>query len=501
MNFLVIDVGTSGCRAAVVSAEGEILSQSRCPIRIDQPRVAFAEIDTDRLWSLVQQVIRSEVNKHPGITLDAIGVSAMLGYVFLDKSDQPLMPAITYADNRATVETDDIRQIFSDEKFCAITGRKPSPLLLAPKIKWLAKNRPQTAKKLEHIIGLKDEIIRRLSGEIQTDVAHLDYSGLYNVYTGKLEADILDALNIKPGLLAAAAPATAMAGTVSAAAAAQLGLTAGTPVITGSSDGTTAMYGAGVLDEGTAVLVSGTTDVLMFCSRQAPRNPGQVLSVNSAMLPGAYLVGGPLGLSGGCLQYFEQLLQTSTAKLEKKITNLLPGSDGLLVLPGLTGERSPYWKEYLTGAIAGLTPNHKSEHFLRAVMEGCAFRILKLLDILSQNQLHPRTLNLVGGGANLDVWNQIRADISGLEIQKPLVTEATCLGTALFCMAGLDKSRTLPEISGTWIKFAKRFKPNPERTQIYKKLARLFENYIETNLKLYQELDKFKRHITTDKSP
>jgi xylulokinase len=149
----------------------------------------------------------------------------------------------------------------------------------------------------------------------------------------------------------------------------------------------------------------------------------------------------------------------------------------------------------LTGAIAGLTPNHKSKHFLRAVMEGCAFRILKLLDILSQNQLHPRTLNLVGGGANLDVWNQIRADISGLEIQKPRVTEATCLGTALFCMAGLDKSRTLPEISGTWIKVAKRFKPNPERSQIYKKLARLFENYIETNLKLYQELDKFKRQI------
>jgi len=494
MNFLVVDVGTSGCRAAVVSADGEILSQSRCPIRIDQPRVSFAELDTDRLWPLVRQVIRSEVNNHPGMTFDAIGVSGMHGYVFLDKTGQPLMPAITYADNRATVETDEIRQIISDEKFCAITGRKPSPLLLAPKIKWLARHRPQTAKKLEHIIGLKDEIIRRLSGEIQTDVAHLDYSGLYNIYTGRLEPDILDALNIKPGLLAAAAPATAIAGTVSAAAAAQLGLTAGTPVITGSSDGTTAMYGAGVLDEGTAVLVSGTTDVMMLYSRQTPRNPGQVLSVNSAMLPGAYLVGGPLGLSGGCLQYFEQLLQTSAARLEKKITNLLPGSDGLLVLPGLTGERSPYWKEFLTGAIAGLTPNHKSEHFLRAVMEGCAFRVLKLLGILSQNQLHPRTLNLVGGGANLDVWNQIRSDICGLEIQKPSATEATCLGTALFCMAGLDKSRTLPEISGAWIKVAKRFKPNPERTHRYKKLSRLFESYIESNTDVSKGLSEF-RHL------
>jgi xylulokinase len=493
MNFLVIDIGTSGCRAAVVSGTGEILSRSRGPIRIDHPRASFAEIDTDRLWLLVQQVIRSEVNKHPGITFDAIGVSGMLGYVFLDKADQPLMPAITYADNRATLETEKIRQLVPDEKFFAITGRKPSPLLLAPKIKWLERHRPDTVKKLARVIGLKDEIIRRLSGATQTDVAHLDYSGLYNVYTAKPASDILDALGIKPGLFAAPAPATAIAGSLSAAAAAKLDLTRGTPVISGSSDGTTAMYGAGILADGKAVLVSGTTDVLMMCCKSAPRNPSIALSVNSGMLPGTYLVGGPLGLSGGSLQYFEQLLQTSVTELEKKIADLAPGSDGLLIFPGLTGERAPYWKAYLTGTITGLTPSHKSEHLLRAVMEGCALRTLKLLDILSQNQFRPRALNIVGGGANIDVWNQIRSDVSGLEIQKLAITEATCLGTALFCMAALDKARSLPEISAEWIKVAKRFRPNRERTRTYKKLARLFEIHIETNTDVYQGLNEFKR--------
>jgi len=181
MNFLAIDVGTSACRATVVSGKGEILSQSRCPVRIDQPRPSFAEIDTDRLWLAVQKVIRSEIDKHPGITFAAIGVSAMLGYVFLDKAGRSLMPAITYADNRATVEMKKIRQLFPEEKFFAITGRRSSPLLLAPKIKWLVKHRPDAARKLDRIIGLKDDIIRRLSGNIQTDVAHLDYSGLYNI--------------------------------------------------------------------------------------------------------------------------------------------------------------------------------------------------------------------------------------------------------------------------------------------------------------------------------
>ncbi|MCP4625035.1 MAG: hypothetical protein GY850_16135 [bacterium] len=493
MNFLTIDIGTSGCRASVVSGRGEILSQSRFPIRIDQPQASFAEIDPDRLWLIIQQAVRSEADKHPGVTYDAMGVSGMLGYVFLDKADQPLMPAVTYADNRSSVETEELRKLCPDEEFLAITGRKLSPLLLAPKIKWLEKHRPETVKRMAHIIGLKDEIVRRLSGKVQTDFAHLDYSGFYNVHTGEFEPDILDALDIKPDLFAAPAPAASIAGPLTAAAAKQLGLTGGTPVINGSSDGTTAMYGGGVLDDEKAVLVSGTTDVLMLSCTSPPRNPGHDLCVNSGILPGVYLVGGPLGLSGGSLQYFERLLQTSVAQSESRIDSLPPGSNGLLIFPGLTGERAPYWKEYLTGAIIGLTQNHKSEHLLRAVMEGCALRILKLLDILSQNRLKPRIINVVGGGAKMDVWNQIRSDVTGLEIQKLSITEATSLGTALFCMAALDKTRSLQKISGDWIKAASRYSPNRENTQAYKKLARLFENHIATNTNVYQGLNEFRR--------
>ena len=114
MNFLVVDCGTSGCRASVVSEAGAIRSQSRRQMRIDHPRPEFAEVDTDRLWHLVQTVIRAEIGKHPGITFDAVGVSAMLGYVFLDKTGCPLMPAVIYADNRAADEAEEIRRLFEN---------------------------------------------------------------------------------------------------------------------------------------------------------------------------------------------------------------------------------------------------------------------------------------------------------------------------------------------------------------------------------------------------
>jgi xylulokinase len=456
---------------------------------------------TDRLWQEVRKVIGSEVEKHPGITFEAVGVSTMLGYVFLDKTGRPLMPAIVYADNRATAEMEELRRIFSEEKFFAITGRRPSPLLLAPKLMWLARHRPDLVRHLSCIIGLKDDIIRRMTGSLRTDFTHLDYSGVYNVAGGTFAADILDAVHIKESLFPAPLPATAVAGTLSREASGQLGLPQGTPVITGSSDGTSAMYGAGVLEEGSAVLVSGTTDVMMMCCSSAPADPGHVLSINTGLLPATYLVGGPLGLSGGALQYFEQLLQTSARALEEKIDALPPGSDGLLVLPGLTGERAPYWQAGLTGGIIGLTPDHNSCHLLRAVMEGCALRILKLLDVLSQNRLSPQRLNIVGGGAGIDVWNRIRSDVTGMPVRKLSITEATSLGTAVFCKAGLDDTRSLREISGEWINVAEQFTPNPEHTRAYKRLSRLFESCIQAGMDVYQGLGEFRRQIKTEETP
>ena len=495
MNFLVVDCGTSVCRASVISGNGDTLSLSRRQIRIDHPRPSFAEIDAGYLWNQVRKVIISEVEKHPDITFDAIGVSTMLGYVLLDKTPAPLMPAIIYMDNRAVAEIAEMKQLFSEARLFAITGRRSSPLLLAPKIKWLYKNRADVIKKLDHIIGLKDEIVRRLTGNIRTDFAHLDYSGCYNVHKGELESDIIDAVGIKKALFPSPTPATEIAGTVSADVAGQLGLTCGTPVITGSSDGTTAMYGAGVLEKGRAVLVSGSTDVLMMRCESAVQDPAHILSINTGMLPGTFLVGGALGLSGGALHYFEKMLQTSADKLADNIADLPPGSDGLLVFPGLTGERSPFWKEYLTGGIAGLSLHHKNEHILKALMEGCAFRILRLLKAMSASHLKPKGLNIVGGGANIDVWNHIRSDVTGMVIRKLFHTEATSLGTAMFCNAGIDSSRSLLEVTRDWIEVEKCYSPDPDATDRYKKIAAIFDRYMNDNENIYRRLNELSMHL------
>ncbi|MDY0039069.1 MAG: FGGY family carbohydrate kinase [Desulforhabdus sp.] len=488
MGFLVIDNGTSQCRAAVVSATGKLVSASRAPVKIDMRPHAIAEVDTEHVWHQVMEVITAEVQKHPGVLFDAVGVSAMLGYVFLDKHNRPLMPAIIWMDNRATAEAKTIQDRISEEELYRRTRRRLSPELLAPKLLWLSRNRPEVFGRIEKVIGLKDDIARRLTGGVSTDVAHLNYTLLYNIGEGRIDLDLADAFGLPASFFPPARRAADLAGVVSESAARATGLKSGTPVIVGSSDGTTAMYGGGILEDRKAVLVSGTTDVLMIRSPSLLHDPSHTLSVNTGMVPGSFLVGAAMGLSGGTMQQMGALLQTSVKHHEEKIAALNPGSQGLLFFPGLSGERAPYWKDFITGGMIGLTLIHRAEHIFRAVMEGTSFRLLRLLRSLEENDLSPKALNVVGGCAGMEVWNQIRADVLGLEVITLPVSEATVLGTALFCRAALDKSSSLAELAADWLSGGKTYWPNRNVTEQYKRFFELFNRYIQTTEEIYKGL-------------
>jgi xylulokinase len=468
---------------------------------VGHPAPGFAEVDTDHLWFLVQKVITEALASHPRTSIDAVGVSAMLGWVFLDANRQPLAPAFIYMDNRAVKETAEMLQLIPGEQLFAKTGRRASPLALAPKIKWLKKNRPAVFLRVAHVIGLKDDIIRRLTGAIVTDFAHLNYSMLFNITEGRLDADILDALEIKDSFFAAPSLPTCMAGTVRPAVARKLGLPSGLPVIIGSSDGTSAMYGGGILEEKTAVLMSGTTDVFMMGTGMLVTDLTHTLNINTAAVPDTFLVGGPLGFSGATINYLQDILQTSVEKLQGGIAGLPPGADGLLFLPGLSGERAPYWMEYVTGSIVGLTVQHREKHILRAAMEATAFRILKLLDILRENRLRPAAINVVGGGSQLDVWNQIRADVTGLQIRKLAGLEATCLGTALFCKAALDPALSLKNLCRAWIKSEHQFFPEPKNRAHYRQLAELFNEYIQISAPVFKRLSALRKQPGCPEQP
>lgn len=489
MSYLVIDFGTSSCRASIVSSQGTILSQSQEPVEISVTGT-FAEIAPDLVWRIVQKVIQAEIAKHSDEQIDVVGVGAMLGYVFLGSDHTPLRPAIIWMDNRAQVETEEMLQVFPEDDVYRRTGRKMSPELLAPKLLWLRKH--EQFGKIATVIGLKDEIIRRLTGTVQTDYAHANYTVLYNVHRGEFDQDVASALNISLDLFPAVHPATDVVGVVSTSCARQLGIQEGIPVVCGSSDGTTAMYGGGILNKDRAVLVSGTTDVLMMLSPEGVDDQSGILSLNTGMAKGTYVIGGVMGLSGGTLNRFGTLFQWPLDEIIEQVRYVQPGSGGLLCIPGLSGERAPYWKENLTGSLLGLTLDHQPEHIIRALFEGTAYRIKQLIRILQKNNLFPRGINMVGGCSGIDSWNQIRADVTGLEVVRLRETEATSLGTALFCRTGIGESTTLQEATAEWIQAERIYQPVSEDHETYLKLAEIFEKYIMRTEGIYEHLKDYR---------
>lgn len=487
MSYLVIDFGTSNCRASIFSDQGKVVSRFRELVEV-QVQGLLAEVDTDYVWSIVVRVIDQVIKKSCDEVIEAVGVSSMLGYVFLDSKNEPVRPAIIWMDNRAGTEANEIRELFNDDYLYRKTGRRISPELLAPKILWLRKNEQENYKKIRKIIGLKDEIVRRLTGAVGTDYAHLNYTYLYNISSRRIDEDIAYGLKIDKDFFSEGKSAEEITGWISEECSHRTGLTAGIPVINGSSDGTTAMYGGGILDHGKAVLVSGTSDVLMTKANHKIDDKSCTLSINNAMTAGSYVVGGAMGLSGGTLDRITKLFNWNIKKIIGEIEKVRPGSEGLLFTPGLSGERAPYWSENFSGSIVGLNINHEPEHIVRALFEGISFRILRLIRIMDSNGLNPESISVVGGGSAIEIFNQIRADITGLPVVSLKNAEATSLGIAVFCRKGIENLSSLEEASRGWIIPSKVYQPDLKLNERYLERYKIFDSYIETTMELHNSL-------------
>lgn len=478
MSFLVIDCGTSACRASCISEKGVLTAQVKQPVQVYTTLDHKAEINPDELWQSVTTAVKELVRLSPDQKIDAIGVSSLLGYVFLDRENQPLTPAIIWMDNRAVVEAEELLTHFGAAALYEKTGRRLSSELLAPKLLWLQRHEPELYRKIAKIIGLKDELVKRITGVLQTDYAHLDYSALFNIARKQLDQELLAFFDLQPAIFPEPVASMQIVGHLSSSMAQEWGLPAGIPVISGTSDGTTAMYGGGVTEDGAAVLVSGTTDVLMYKTSAFFIDPHQALSINTGMLDNMYLAGGAMGLSGGAIHYFNQLLNAPFQTVLDDIQAIPPGSEGLLLLPGLSGERAPYWNPRLSGGLLGLGLQHRAQHIYRAIMEGTAFRIRRVLDIMRANGLVPEKLVISGGCAEFDCWNQIRADVLGMEIMLADVREATSLGAAMFCRTALDPAITLAEVAQEWIGYRSVYHPDPDHVEQYHHIYAQFNEYL-----------------------
>jgi xylulokinase len=440
--FMGIDISTTSAKALIINEQGNVVGLGSTPQPISQPQPLWSEQNPDDWWDGVMTSIRLAIQE-AGISAEAIqgiGLTGQMhGLVMLDASGKVLRPAILWNDQRTQKQCDEITEIIGFERLIALTGNRALTGFTAPKILWVKENEPEVYDQCAHVLLPKDFIRYKLSGDYATDLA--DGSGmlLMNVAQRQWSDEVIDALGIPREWMPTAYEGTQITGIVSAEAAALTGLVAGTPIVGGGGDQAAGAVGMGCVSPDKIGVTVGTSGVVFAPLAQYAYEPEGRLHAFCHSVPGQWHFMGVMLSAAGSLQWYRDTLAPDVAfdQLLEEAASVEPGSDGLLFLPYLTGERTPHPNPNARGAFVGLTTRHTRGHMTRAVLEGVAFGLKDSFALIANAGLPEQfEVRISGGGAKSPVWQQIIADILGAPLVNVNTAEAGAFGAAILASVG-----------------------------------------------------------------
>ncbi len=440
--LLGLDVSTTGAKALLIDPHGQVISSASTPLSLSTPRPLWSEQNPADWWAGIAASIRAALAEAgaSGEQIAAIGLTGQMhGLVMLDDAGEILRPAILWNDQRTAAQCDDIRARLGKERLIQITGNDALTGFTAPKILWVQQNEPEVYARCRHILLPKDYIRFRLTGEYAMDRAGGAGTILFDLKTRTWSPEVLDALGIPAEWLPPTFEGTAITGQVSAAAAAETGLKAGTPVVGGGGDQAAGAVGMGAVEPGIVALTLGTSGVVFATTESALVEPEGRLHAFCHALPDRWHFMGVMLSAAGSLQWYRDTLAPGVDfnTLVGGAEDIQPGSEGLFFLPYLTGERTPYPDPLARGAWVGLTVRHTQPHMTRAVLEGVAFGIKDSFTLIQQAGLGAISqVRIAGGGAKSPLWRQIMADVLGVELVTVNTTEGAAFGAALLAGVG-----------------------------------------------------------------
>lgn len=400
---------------------------------LSTPRPGWTEQDPEQWW-VASQVVLNRVLSHlrdPPLSLGLTG--QMHGSVFLDAGDRVIRPALLWSDQRTASQCRTITEKVGGERLVEITGNPALTGFQAPKILWLREHEPAAYARVRRVLLPKDYVRLRLTGESATDASDASGTLLLDLRHRIWSDELLQALEIPRHWLPAVYEGPDVTGTITAAAAATTGLPAGLPVAAGGGDNAAAAVGNGIVREGLVSSSIGTSGVV-FADSETPRiDPQGRLHAFCHAIPGRYHLMGVTLSAGGSLRWWRDasgsgLDYDGMASLAAQAP---PGSEGLLFLPYITGERTPHLDPHARGAFVGLNLRHSLSHLTRAVMEGVTYSLKDCLDLMAGLGMSVTEVRATGGGARSPIWRQLQADVFGLPVHRTRIEEGPAFGAAL----------------------------------------------------------------------
>lgn len=444
--LVAVDLGTAGAKAALIGVDGSLLAQSirRYPT-IEGPDPTWVEQDPEAWWEAVRGAlgeVAAAGRGHRPVALCVGGQGPSL--VPVEGSGEAAGNSLIWKDRRVGEE----RAWISGR-----AGREVPPYSSVPKALWIKRHRPEVFARTRWFLQAWDYIAHRLTG-----------AAVASTFPGGavFPPDLLAAAELDPALFPAQTAMGSVTGMLGPEVARDLGLPAGIPVAGGVNDSTASVVGGGLVSPGIAMDFGGSSGGLGLCVDKALKVAG--ISANPGPLPGLWVCGGPLAAGGLAFEWVTRTMGFGLGGFDSALSEaarMPAGSDGLVFLPHLAGERAPIWDEGARGAFYGITDRHERGHMVRAVLEGVAFALRHIADVLDEAGAPIDRLRVAGGQARGELWNRIKADVLGCPVDVPAVTETALAGYAI--LAGIAAG-LVPDIASgarALVRIERRLEPDP----------------------------------------
>jgi len=500
--LLAHDLGTSGNKATLYTAEGELVASSTVPYPTRFFNANWAEQEPEHWWHAVctsTARLLDESGRAPA-EVAAVALSGqMMGCTPVDREGNALRPSILYCDQRALEQTRRILERVPMERFYGIAGHRASQVYSLEKLMWVRDHQPEIYARTFHTLCAKDYVNCRLTGRMATNYSDASGTNAFDLNAFRWSEEILDAAGVDAGRFPEVLPSTAILGKVTAEAARQTGLLDGTPVAVGGGDGSCAGVGAGCVKPGIAYHYLGSSAWIALTVKQPIVDP-QMRTMNWAhCVPGYLHPSGSVQSAGSTHNWLKETLcrQESEAAavsgedvyelINRAVAAVPAGANGLLFLPYMLGERSPWWNPNVRGTFLGLTLDTRREDLLRAVMEGITMNLGLIVDIFRAHVPIER-ITAIGGGARSAVWRQMMADVFGCRIDSlNVLEEATSMGAAV---VGGVAVGLFPDFDciHRFVHVTNSTAPDPASRRRYTRLLPIFEKVYRSLVDVYDEL-------------
>lgn len=473
--------------------EGKVIKTLSKEYPVHYPKPGWAEQNPEDWWNATQAGIQ-EILKVTGIKgedIKSIGLSGQMhGLVLLGEDNQVLLPALLWCDQRTQQECDEITEKLG-VKLSQYTGNKALTGFTAPKVLWVKRNYPEIYEKIRHILLPKDYIRFKLTGVYASDVSDASGTLFFDVANRCWSGEMLEFLGLQEEVLPTCYESFAVTGQITPEAGEQTHLAPGIPVVGGGGDQAAGAIGTGIATAGMVSVALGTSGVVFACQEQYAVDDENRLHV-FCHSNGKWHVMGVMLAAASCLKWWVeevcQLDENGFVLLLEEAEKIAPGSEGLLFLPYLMGERTPYSDPHARGTFIGLSMIHNRAHMTRAILEGVSFGLRDSLEIIREQNLPTTVVRVSGGGANSLLWRQILADIFNLQVEVVNSVDGPAFGAAILAAVGAGVFTNVEEACNQLIHTVAVTQPNAENVNHYNRVYPIYHGLYETLKDTFQVL-------------